>query len=446
MPSIRHKNKISFLRPFCNKVEYTKTEAEAKIRIMDATEKLLMSFDEETQKGLSELMDICHLTENQRLETVKNEADLRQWQEDSLTKVIDKRQIEALDPGFRKKYFIKAMREYVEKLRQSETDYSSFEPKVQIRKKEVGKNKDKNLGFGRCPCPVDGEKTRCCKLTTLDVVTQCAFSCSYCSVQSFYCNDRIEIIGDLEKKLDALCVDESIWHIGTGQASDSLLFDDRHGTVSALAIFAKKHPNIIIELKSKAKSDIGIRKWPSNMIFTWSLNAPTIIEKEEHLAASLEDRLISARKCADSGNLVGFHIHPMVYFKGWQEEYAFVVEQITKNFSSDEICMISSGTLVFTKQVLKTLREKGAPSRVLEMELSPAAGKYSYPLEIRKRMYTTLFSYFPEDYRKNVFTYLCLEDPSLWKDALGREYPCDKDFEEDMKRAYLSKVALCEKA
>ncbi len=413
---------------------------------MDATEKLLAGFDEETRKELSALMDLCHLTESQRLETVKNEADLRQWQEDSLTKTIDKRQIEALDPGFRRKSFMNAMREHMQKLRQSETDYSSFNPKVQARKKEVGENADKSLGFGRCPCPVDGEKTRCCKLTTLDVVTQCAFSCAYCSVQSFYCSGKIEIIGNLKQKLDELHVDENIWHIGTGQASDSLLFDDRYGTITALASFAMKHPNMIIELKSKAKSDIGIKKWPANMVFTWSLNAPTIIEKEEHLAASLMDRLISARKCADSGNLVGFHIHPMVYFKGWEEEYAYVVEQITKNFSADEICMISSGTLVFTKQVLRTLREKGAPSRVLEMELSPAAGKYSYPLEIRKRMYTTLFSYFPENYRKNVFTYLCLEDPSLWKDALGREYACDKDFEEDMKRAYLSKAALSRKA
>lgn len=413
---------------------------------MDATEKLLAGFDEETRKELSALMDLCHLTESQRLETVKNEADLRQWQEDSLAKTIDKGQIEALDPGFRRKSFMNAMREHMQKLRRSETDYSSFNPKVQARKKEVRENADKSLGFGRCPCPVDGEKTRCCKLTTLDVVTQCAFSCAYCSVQSFYCSGKIEIIGNLKQKLDELHVDENIWHIGTGQASDSLLFDDRYGTITALASFAMNHPNMIIELKSKAKSDIGIKKWPANMVFTWSLNAPTIIEKEEHLAASLMDRLISARKCADSGNLVGFHIHPMVYFKGWEEEYAYVVEQITKNFSADEICMISSGTLVFTKQVLRTLREKGALSRVLEMELSPAAGKYSYPLEIRKRMYTTLFSYFPENYRKNVFTYLCLEDPSLWKDALGREYACDKDFEEDMKRAYLSKAALVRKA
>lgn len=409
---------------------------------MDATEKLLAGFDEKTRQRLSDLMDKCRLTESQRLETVKNEADLRQWKEESLTDAIDMEQPGFLDPGTRRKFFMKAMRDRMQALRKSETDYSSFHPEVRIRKKEVVCNTERPLGFGRCPCPVDGEKTRCCRLTTLDVVTQCAFSCAYCSVQSFYQDGKIEITGGLEKKLDALPANGDVWHIGTGQASDSLLFDDRYGTISALASFAVKHPDIIIELKSKAKSDIGMKKWPGNMVFTWSLNAPTIIEKEEHLSARLEDRLASARKCADNGNLVGFHIHPMVYFKNWEEEYGSVVEKITENFRPDEICMISSGTLVFTKHVLKTLREKGAPSRVLEMELTPAAGKFSYPLEIRKKMYETLFSFFPEDYRRNVFTYLCLEDPSLWLPALGREYGSDREFEEDMKRAYLSKAAL----
>lgn len=409
---------------------------------MDAVGTLLESFDEDTRKALSSMMDYCRLTQSQRLETVKNEADLRQWKEKSLTACIDARKLELADPGTRRGLFMSMMRDHMHTLRSEETDYEGFEALVRPGKKEVCEVPDKSLGFGRCPCPIDGEKTRCCRLTTLDVVTQCAFSCAYCSVQSFYNDGRIEITGNLEEKLESLEVDGGIWHIGTGQASDSLLFGDRYGTISALARFAEKHPGIIIELKSKAKSDIGLKKWPGNMVFTWSLNAPTVIEKEEGLTAGLDERLSSARKCADSGNLVGFHIHPMVHFKGWQEEYRLVMEKITHAFAAEEICMISSGTLVFTKHVLKTLREKGAPSRVLEMELTPAAGKFSYPLDVRKKMYTTLFSYLPEEYRKNVFTYLCLEDPSLWLPALGREYGSDREFEEDMKRAYLSKAAL----
>ena len=176
------------------------------------------------------------------------------------------------------------------------------------------------------------------------------------------------------------------------------------------------------------------------MVFTWSLNAPTIIEKEEHFTASLSERLRMAQKARDNGNLVGFHIHPMFYFKGWEKEYGEVVEAIVSTFRPEEICMIGIGTLTFTKAVIKRLREMGQESKVLQMELTEAAGKYSYPLDKKEKMFRHIYASFPEEYRKGVFFYLCMEDPSLWKPVLEREYSSDKEFEMDMKKNYLRKI------
>ena len=82
-------------------------------------------------------------------------------------------------------------------------------------------------------------------------------------------------------------------------------------------------------------------------------------------------------KARDNGNLVGFHIHPMFFFKGWEDEYKYVIDEITSRFKPEELLMIGIGTLTFTKAVIKRLREMGAESKVLEMELVEAAGKYS---------------------------------------------------------------------
>ena len=142
----------------------------------------------------------------------------------------------------------------------------------------------------------------------------------------------------------------------------------------------------------------------------------------------------------DNGSLVGFHIHPMVYFKGWEEEYAHVVEEIEKRFSPSEILMISSGTLIFTKENLRFVREKMVRTRVPQMEKTLSAGKYTYPFEIKKEMFTHLFSTFDPGFIENIFTYLCLEDPRLWLPVLKRQYSCDKDFEMDMKKHYLMKI------
>ena len=130
----------------------------------------------------------------------------------------------------------------------------------------------------------------------------------------------------------------------------------------------------------------------------------------------------------------------MVHFRGWDEEYPKIARMIESRFSPDDVCMIGIGTLTFTKSVLRRLREMGEDSRVLEMELTPAAGKFSYPLDIKKRMFSTVFRSFSESFRESVFFYLCMEDPSLWMPVLGREYGSDREFEADMKEHYFRKV------
>ena len=405
---------------------------------MNAFQDIFSSLPDNIRDSLSSLFSSIHFTQSQKLEAVKEEADLVQWKEESFC-LTYKREKENKD-GREGERYIKALRKYMSTLRESETDYSGFFPEVRKNPKIKALTEDQKLVLSRCPCPVDGEKTRCCKLRTLDAVMQCAFGCSYCSIQAFYNENEIKIVSNLEEKLDNLEITDDVWHIGTGQASDSLLLGDDYGTLSALSSFAEKHPDIVIELKSKSKRDVFSHPWPKNMVFTWSLNAPTIIEKEEHFTASLIERLEDAEKARDNGNLVGFHIHPMFYFKGWEDEYKYVIDEITSRFSPSDILMIGIGTLTFTKAVIKRLREMGAESKVLEMELVDAAGKYSYPLDKKEKMFRHIYSSFPKEYKDNIFFYLCMEDPSLWMKCLGREYSCDKDFEMDMKKFYLSKI------
>jgi len=58
---------------------------------------------------------------------------------------------------------------------------------------------------------------------------------------------------------------------------------------------------------------------PKNILFTWSLNPQIIIDNEEHITASLVERLNSAKQIADLGYLVGFHLHPMIDIKDFNK-------------------------------------------------------------------------------------------------------------------------------
>src|SRR5690554_6032443 len=125
----------------------------------------------------------------------------------------------------------------------------------------------------------------------------------------------------------------------------------------------------------------------------------------------------------------------MVYYKGWQEEYAAVIETLCTLFSPSQVMMISFGTFTFIKANLRILRESARPSRILQMELHECAGKYSYPIEIKKELFSFAYNCFPPSWREEngPFFYLCMELPQLWESTLGRAYVDNASFEADMK-------------
>ncbi len=293
-------------------------------------------------------------------------------------------------------------------------------------------------------CPVASEKTRCCNLKTLDAVQQCGFDCSYCSIQSFYHGNKVRFIENLISHLDSLELDpEKAYHIGTGQSSDSLMWGNRFGLLDSLSRFAYENPNVILEMKSKsARIDYFLKnRPPANMVFTWSLNSPTVIHHEEKGTATLEKRLESARKLADQGSPVGFHFHPMVWYEGCQEDYLALVRRLTEIFRPEEVVMVSLGTLTFIKPVLKRIRERMPDSSVLQMPMEDCAGKLSYPFGIKKELFSSLYQAFPDSWKDSVFFYMCMEEIDLWQPVFGRSYDSNDLFEADMLKTYQEKTA-----
>lgn len=386
-------------------------------------------------------MDIPFLSFQQRRILSEHEADLKLWQGPSLEDIWE--MPEEINKSSIKKEYDRVIK-IINSMRSQMIDYSSFNPDFEFSSKH-GNTIEKICApetiMGRCPCPKDGEETRCCNLRTLDAVQQCQFACAYCSIQSFYSDNKIKVVSNLGEKLESIVLDKEIWHIGTGQSSDSLALGDDYGTLNALFDFAKKHPEIVLELKTKsARTDWTVMEIPKNVVSTWSVNAPTVIKKEEHLAATLDARINAAKTVASKGNLVGFHIHPMVYFTDWKKEYSELVKKLVDNINPDSVVMVGIGTLTFTKSNLKTLRESGRPTRVTQMPLEMIAGKYSYSFETKKEMFSYVYECFPEEWKEKVFFYLCMEDPRLWEPCLGRSYTCNADFENDMKVHYFSKI------
>ena len=364
---------------------------------------------------------------------VDMQTDLNMWEEKSLNEMW-------IDKGDKKKTLIYIKNIY-EMLKQKPKSYKNFDVTSNKRDKFNFFEYEKDtLSLGSCP--VASPKTRCCNLLTLDAVESCGFDCSYCSIQSFYNENKIGFDKNFASKLKNLKLDpDKTYHIGTGQSSDSLMWGNKHGILEALFKFSKKNPNVILELKTKSDniSYLLENEVPKNILCTWSINTPTIIKNEENLSASLEQRVQSARKLADKGVLVGFHFHPIVVYENYLEEYKQTVKILTEKFKPEEVVLVSLGTLTFIKPVIKKLRSRDFKSKILQMPMENASGKQSYPLDIKEEMFKGVYQAFSPWHNK-VYFYMCMEDESLWKKVFGYEYAHNDEMEKDMINSYLKKV------
>jgi len=384
-------------------------------------------------------------THNEIKQIIDIARDLSMWNEKSL--------IEIFPEHDQKKVVFKRLKQTYDNVRNSPNSYDNFKLNNVAKEQKYNFKTAPKEGFGLGLCPVASEKTRCCNLLTLDAVESCGFDCSYCSIQSFYNQNTITFDSNFANKLKNLNLEQNkTYHIGTGQASDSLMWGNREGILDALFEFASDNPNVILEFKTKSdnikyflENDV-----PKNILCTWSLNTPTIIENEEHLAAPLDKRLKAARLIADKGVKVGFHFHPIVEYENYLIEYKEVYERLLSEFSKDEVALVSFGTLTFIKPVIKQLRAREFKSKITQMPFEDASGKSSYPdstkIEMFKHAYESFKDWHPkgtfDGMRKGVFFYLCMEEHHMWRETFGYQYSTNNDFEQAMLAAYSSKLGM----
>ncbi len=341
-----------------------------------------------------------------------------------------------------KKVFLKALRSYMTELKNRPKHYSdvTFLPKPHAEKKPLVLEKSDKQIFGWCP--VASEKTVCCNLRTIDAVESCAFGCSYCTIQTFY-SDRYVFDAELAKKLEQIPIDPGrFYHIGTGQSSDSLVWGNRNGMLDDLTAFARKHPNVLLEFKTKSdKVDYFLQNGvPPNIVLSWSLNPQIIIDREEHFTAGLDKRLNAARAVAERGIKVAFHFHPIIYYDGWEWDYPDIARRLQEMFRPQDVLFISFGSVTFIKPVIKKIRKRGITSKILQMDfVTDPHGKLTYSDDIKIRKFRQMYHSFTQWHNK-VFFYLCMEKADIWKAVFGRVYETNEDFEADMIRHCMRKI------
>jgi spore photoproduct lyase len=297
--------------------------------------------------------------------------------------------------------------------------------------------------FHVCPAKTRSQEGLCCDLQVLDVVENCALGCSYCILQNRFEEPEIRVPNNLRERLDEIVLDPNKQiRIGTGQSSDSLLWGNQNGMLQDLLDFTAKNPQIILELKTKSANTKALEELqlPANLCVSWSINAPEVIRYEERGTPSLQARLQAARRLANKGVKLGFHLHPMMYFEGWQASYTQMIHLIRGMFDPQEILWFTLGTVTLPKGLDETVRAHWSHSKLLQMqtELTPD-GKVTYAKEVRLAMYSHVLAQMGS-WREQICTYLCMEFRDVWQQVLGYEHPDHDAFNQWIMDSAFSKI------
>lgn len=282
--------------------------------------------------------------------------------------------------------------------------------------------------FKRCPGATQKKALTCCNYFVLNLGSQCNMNCSYCYLQSYLNSKITKIFTNIEEALLELkeIADEhpnQPFRVGTGEIIDSLSLDALTLYSRKLISFFKNYPRWILEFKTKSNQVEQFLDLPGsdNIVVSWSINPPFIINSEEHGTARFEQRLQAARKCRDAGYRVAFHIDPMIYHADWKENYSYLAEELARNFTARDIQVISIGSLRFQPEQRHLMRERfGFESLVNQAEMFPSeGGKLRYDAGLRAEMFNFMYKKLktlnPEF---NIF--LCMETPETWIKALEK--------------------------
>ena len=409
------------------------------------TQTLFHKLDPAEQDYVRRIAADNFMTQQELKKVVESCIDLNMWEEKGLVTCWDEwRQDSTLQGREFKKWAMARLEAYMHSRKAGITRYAANPPR-QSAYRPVKIRLDTDTGgqkiFGMCP--VKSEKTLCCNLRTIDAVKNCGFGCSYCSIQTMYTDQNIVFDKHFREKLDAINLDpDRYYHIGTGQSSDALMWGNKHNILEDMFWFARKWPRALVEFKTKSRniSYLLETEVPGNVVCSWSLNPDTVINNEEHHTASLEQRIGAARAVADKNIRVAFHLHPMLHFQGWEQEYARLVDRIMASFSADEIVFISFGALTFPRPIIGKIRSYGIHSKISQTEMvANPEGKLTYPENIKVALFSHVYNRFTA-WHDRVFFYLCMEDPVFWDRAFGWRFADNETMEARLLESAWSKL------
>lgn len=287
----------------------------------------------------------------------------------------------------------------------------------------------RNKGAFIRDCPGTRNYT-CCGYRILHIGTFCIMDCSYCILQSYFHPPVLQYFlndEDLSAELDAMFSEKQTVRIGTGEFTDSMIWELWTDLSSFLVPRFASQQSCVLELKTKTTAVQALQGFSHNRktIVSWSVNTDAVIGSEERGTSSLSARLKAAALCQSWGYPLAFHFDPMFIYEGCEQDYRQVVERIFSAVDARNIVWISMGTFRFMPTLKPIIQNRFPTSKIVYGEFIPGMdAKMRYFKPLRIELYRRVAGWIRE-IAPDVQVYLCMESDEVWEKSFGYK-PADR--------------------
>jgi len=244
----------------------------------------------------------------------------------------------------------------------------------------------------------------------------CIYECQYCYLQGYFNTPDIvlfinhEDIVEEMKKILIQYPDKKVW-FHAGEFSDSLALTHLTGELEIYHDFCARHPNAIIELRTKSVNTKVLEKLSPlpNLIVSFSLSPDKLAKKIDLKTPTVEARLKAMKHLLGLGFKIAAHFDPMIFVQTFEKDYQDLLKQMDE--INPYLVYLSLGVVRFTKDVHREV-ERNYPDSLIHSTpmIKSFDNKVRYHRPMRMWMMNKIKELAIQSGIRPEVIYLCMEE------------------------------------
>jgi len=209
------------------------------------------------------------------------------------------------------------------------------------------------------------------------LVLNCLYDCEYCYLQGMYPSAYPVLFVNHEEYFRAttdFLKENGSLYLCISYDTDLLTFERLIPYCSKWIAFARKHPDLTVELRTKSGLYSAIRTEdpPKNVILAWTLSPEGVARTLEHRTPGTKKRIASLKQALADGWKIRLCFDPVSLIPDWEKHYGQLLEDLFSEIDPEQIYDVSFGFFRMPVQYFKQIKKQrpGLPVLYKDYHLS----------------------------------------------------------------------------